>query len=180
VLAIAAGFAWIVTFFGMTASLGAFIGGLVVSSGQHRHRAERFVAPFQMVFAAVFFASIGMLLDLGFVFDHLGLVAILAGLAVVVKITPIVVGARVFGQRPAAAAAAGFLLAQIGEFSFVLQKVGAENGLSVAGQGADGDQAFIATTVVLIALTPVLYRTAISVGSRILERDSSSPVEATR
>jgi CPA2 family monovalent cation:H+ antiporter-2 len=47
VLAIAAGFAWIVTFFGMTASLGAFIGGLVVSSGEHRHRAERFVAPFR-------------------------------------------------------------------------------------------------------------------------------------
>ena len=60
VLAIGAGFAWIVTFFGLTASLGAFIGGLVVSSGRHRHRAERFVAPFQMVFAAVFFASIGM------------------------------------------------------------------------------------------------------------------------
>jgi hypothetical protein len=79
-------------------------------------------------------------------------VAILAGLAVVVKVVPITAAARLLGQRPASAAAAGFLLAQIGEFSFVLQRVGAEAGLSVAGQGADGDQAFIATTVVLIAV----------------------------
>lgn len=50
--------------------------------------------------------------------------------------------------------------AQIGEFSFVLQKVGAEAGLSVAVQGADGDQAFIATTVVLIAITPAQHAEA--------------------
>lgn len=173
VLAIGAGFAWIVTFFGLTASLGAFIGGLVVSSGRHRHRAERFVAPFQMVFAAVFFASIGMLLDFGFVVDHLALVAILTGFAMLLKLGPIALGARVLGQRPAAAVAGAFLLAQIGEFSFVLQKVGAENGLSVAGQGEDGDQAFIATTVMLIALTPVLYQVAARAARRMLEREGA-------
>jgi len=170
VLAIAAGFAWFVTFFGLTASLGAFIGGLVVSSGEHRHKAERFAAPFQMVFAAIFFASIGMLLDLGFVVDHLLLVALLTGFAMLVKVVPIAAGAGALGQRPAATVAAAFLLSQIGEFSFVLQKVGAEAGLSVAGQGADGDQAFIATTVVLIAITPALYQLAIHAGRRVLER----------
>ncbi len=174
VLAVATGFAWFVTFFGMTASLGAFIGGLVVSSGEHRHKAERYVNPFQMVFAAVFFASIGMLLDLGFVVDHLALVAILAGLAMLVKILPIAAGARALGQPPAVAVAAAYLLAQVGEFSFVLQKVGAEAGLSVAGQGADGDQAFIATTVVLISLTPALYQFAIYAGGRRLARDESA------
>jgi CPA2 family monovalent cation:H+ antiporter-2 len=150
VLAIGAGFAWIVTFFGMTASLGAFIGGLVVSSGQHRHRAEQFVAPFQMVFAAIFFASIGMLLDLGFVLDHLGLVAILAGFAMLLKLGPIALGARVLGQRPAAAAAGAFLLAPIGEVSVVLQKVGGGGGRPRAGQGGEGAQPKIATQTVLI------------------------------
>lgn len=81
-------------------------------------------------------------------------------------------------QRLASAAAAGFLPAQIGEFSFVLQKVGAEAGLSVAGQGADGDQAFIATTVVLIARTPVLYQLSIKMGYRALQR--TDPQLATR
>jgi CPA2 family monovalent cation:H+ antiporter-2 len=174
VLAVAAGFAWFVTFFGLTASLGAFIGGLVVSSGSHRHKAERFVAPFQMLFAAVFFASIGMLLDLGFVFDNIVLVALLAGFAVLLKVVPVAIGARAFGQPPAVAVASAFLLSQIGEFSFVLQQVGADAGLSVAGQGAEGDQAFIATTVVLIACTPVLYRFAIVVGGRVLARDGGT------
>ncbi len=171
VLAVAAGFGWFVTFFGLTASLGAFIGGLVVSSGVHRHRAEQFVAPFQMLFAAVFFASIGMLLDFGFVFDNIALVALLAGFAILLKVVPVFVGARAFGQPPAIAVASAFLLSQIGEFSFVLQQVGADAGLSVAGQGADGDQAFIATTVVLIACTPALYRLAIVAGRRVLARD---------
>lgn len=178
VLAIGAGFAWLVTFFGMTASLGAFIGGLVVSSGPHRHRAEDFVTPFKLVFAAVFFASIGMLLDIGFVLDNLVLVAVLAGLAILVKLVPLAGAARLLGQRPASAAAAAVLLSQIGEFSFVLQKVGAEAGLSVAGQGADGDQAFIATTVVLIALTPALYQLSITVGWRVLGR--TDPLLAER
>ena len=170
VLAIAAGFAWLVTFFGISASLGAFIGGLVVSSGKHRHQAQRYVAPFQMVFAAIFFASIGMLLDLGFVFDNLVLVGLLAGFSLLVKFFPIAIGARVLGQPPAKAIAAACLLSQIGEFSFVLQKVGVDAGLSVAGQGAAGDQAFIATTVVLIAVTPALYKLAIVAGTRVLAR----------
>lgn len=174
VLAVAAGFAWVVTFFGLTASLGAFIGGLVVSSGSHRHKAERFVAPFQMLFAAVFFASIGMLLDLEFVFDNLTLIALLTGFAILLKIVPVAIGARVFGQPPAVAAASALLLSQVGEFSFVLQQVGADAGLSVAGQGATGDQAFIATTVVLIACTPVLYKFAIVAGARVLARDGGS------
>jgi CPA2 family monovalent cation:H+ antiporter-2 len=174
VLAIAAGFAWLVTFFGISASLGAFIGGLVVSSGKHRHQAERYIAPFQMVFAAIFFASIGMLLDLGFVFDNLVLVGLLGGFSLVVKFFPIAIGARALGQPPAAAIAAACLLSQIGEFSFVLQKVGVEAGLSVAGQGPDGDQAFIATTVVLIAVTPALYKVAIAAGTRVLARGPST------
>lgn len=68
--------------------LGAFIGGLVVSSGKHRHRAQSYVAPFQMVFTAIFLASIGMLLNLGFVFDNLVLVGLLAGFSLLVKFSP--------------------------------------------------------------------------------------------
>lgn len=124
--------------------------------------------------SAITDGSIEMLLVLGFVLDHLGLVAILAGLAVLVKVMPITLGSRVFGQGPAAATATAFLLAHIGEFSFVLQKVGATNGLSVAGRGEDGDQAFIATAVVLVALTPALYQLAVRAGRRMLEREAAA------
>jgi CPA2 family monovalent cation:H+ antiporter-2 len=170
VLAVAAGYAWLVTFFGLTPSLGAFIGGLAVSAGPFRHRSAKLVLPFQAVFAAVFFASIGMQLDLGFAADNLLLVAILAIGGLVVKSVGVGVAARAFGQQPAVVVASAVLLAQIGEFSFVLQKVGLGAGLSVAGQGADGDQAFIATTVVMIAVTPALYKLAGIAGARVLRR----------
>ncbi len=85
ILAIAIGIAFLVTLFGLSASLGAFIAGLVVSSGPHRSRATRYVEPFQVVFAAVFFASIGMLLDLQFLLDNLGSVAVLVVVIVAVE-----------------------------------------------------------------------------------------------
>jgi CPA2 family monovalent cation:H+ antiporter-2 len=48
-------------------------------------------------------------------------------------------------------------LAQIGEFSFILEKIDRDAGLTPSGRGEDGSQIFIAATVILIALTPVLF-----------------------
>ena len=55
------------------------------------------------------------------------------------------------------------MLAQVGEFAFILEKIGREAGLTPADRGEDGSQVFIAVTVVLIAITPVLF----SVGRRV-------------
>jgi len=134
------------------------------------------VVPFQAVFAAVFFASIGMQLDMSFVLDNLALGAILAAGAFVVKIVGVAVAAKAFGKHAAVVAASAVVLAQIGEFSFVLQKVGRDAGLSVAGQGPEGDQAFIAVTVLLIALTPAIYGLAQRVGARVWrEHEGDAP-----
>lgn len=156
ILAVAVGIAYVVTLMGLTASLGAFVGGLVVSSGDHRERAERYVAPFQIVFAGVFFASIGMLLDPAFVVASVGSVLLLAGLVLAIKFLCTGAAALAFRQPLRVAVASGLVLAQIGEFSFVLNTVGAGAGLSVAGKGADAGQVFIAVAVLLIALTPAL------------------------
>ncbi len=155
ILAVAVGIAYAVTLIGLTASLGAFIAGIVVSSGAHRERAERYVMPFQIIFAAVFFASIGMLLDFGFVADRLGAVLGLAAGVLVLKALAVWVAARLFRTPPRVASASALLLAQIGEFSFVLVTVGSAAGLAVAGR-SDASQAFIAVAVLLIALTPLL------------------------
>jgi CPA2 family monovalent cation:H+ antiporter-2 len=175
ILAIGVGIAWLVTLVGLTASLGAFIAGLVVSSGRHRERAERYVMPFQIVFAAVFFASIGMLLDMGFVAETIGPVLLFAAVVVLIKFATGALAAVVFRQPLAVAAAAGLLLAQIGEFSFVLNTVGTDAGLVVAGRSADTTQAFIAVAVLLIALTPLLD----ALGRRVLARAGLRAVPAT-
>jgi CPA2 family monovalent cation:H+ antiporter-2 len=170
VLAIAVGIAYLVTLFGLTASLGAFVAGLVVSSGAHRERARRYVMPFQVVFAGVFFASVGMLLDLGFVLDHVGEVLLFAVAVVVLKAVVVFGSARAFRRPVPVAAESSLLLAQIGEFSFVLSTVGTAAGLSLAGRGADGPQLFVAVAVVLIASTPALLLVGERVAARLADR----------
>jgi CPA2 family monovalent cation:H+ antiporter-2 len=174
VLALSVGIAYLVTLLGLTASLGAFVAGLVVSSGAQRERALAYVMPFQVVFAAVFFASIGMLLDLGFVVDHVGDILFFALVVVVVKAVAVAAAGRALRQGLAVSAAAALLLAQIGEFSFVLNTVGADAGLSLAGRGDEGAQLFIAVAVILIAVTPLLK----AAGERLARRLGGVPAAA--
>jgi CPA2 family monovalent cation:H+ antiporter-2 len=141
---------------GLTDSLGAFIAGLVISSSRHRERALRYITPFQMLFSAIFFASIGMLLDIGFVLDRWQLVLVLAVGTVVIKVVATSTAAKVFSRPGPVIATSALLLAQIGEFSFVLEQSGRAEGLTPAGVGEQGSQAFIATAVLLFILTPVL------------------------
>ena len=65
------------------------------------------------------------------------------------------------------------MLAQVGEFSFVLERAGRDVGLSPAGLGEAGSQAFIATTVVLMVLTPFLTAAG---GRRSPARGASRPI----
>jgi CPA2 family monovalent cation:H+ antiporter-2 len=171
ILAIAIGIAFLVTLFGLSASLGAFIAGLVVSSGPHRSRATRYVEPFQVVFAAVFFASIGMLLDLAFLLDNLGSVAVLVAVIVALKVVTTGAAARAFGRPWAVVGASALLLAQLGEFAFVLERSGRAAGLTPFGEGETGSQTFIAASVALFALTPALY----AVGERLLRAATAGP-----
>ena len=67
---------------------------------------------------------------------------------------------RALGYSAAVAGASALLLAQVGEFSFVLEQVGRDEGLSPGDLGADGTQALIATTVLLMAATPTSHRSA--------------------
>jgi CPA2 family monovalent cation:H+ antiporter-2 len=177
-----AGFALVVahlaSVLGLTDSLGAFIAGLVISSSRHRERAIKYSAPFQMLFSAIFFVSIGMLLDVRFFLERWDLVLVLAAGTVIVKVLTSSVAARSFGRSLSVAVSAAFLLAQVGEFSFVLELAGRAEGLSPAGVGADGSQAFIATAVVLFLLTPLLDRLGQRAGRRLGGTGRGDAIEA--
>jgi CPA2 family monovalent cation:H+ antiporter-2 len=166
--------AYLASVVGLTDSLGAFIAGLVVSSSQHRERALRYVTPFQMLFSAVFFASIGMLLDVRFVIERWVLVLVLVGATVVGKAVGVGVAAKVFRRPWPVVASSALLLAQLGEFSFVLEQSGRAVGLSPAGVGEDGSQAFIATAVVLFVLTPLLDAAGRRLGTRLVPDDAAT------
>jgi CPA2 family monovalent cation:H+ antiporter-2 len=177
VLALAGGVAYAVTLFGLTASLGAFVAGLVVASGEHRERATADILPFQTLFAAVFFASIGMLLDPRTIIDLWPQVLFFCAVVVVVKAVCTGFAARVFGLPVPVVAASSLVLAQVGEFAFILEQIGRDAGLTPVGRGDDGSQVFIAVTVVLVAVTPGLFEAGHRVQRRLERR---TPAVAVR
>ncbi|WP_342394498.1 cation:proton antiporter [Myxococcus fulvus] len=157
VIAVCFGTAYLTSLAGVSVSLGAFLAGLVVSESRFSEHAFGEILPLQILFSATFFVSVGMLLDVGFLVEHLPevLLAIVAVLLVKVLTTGIAVLA--LGYRVPVAVESALLLAQVGEFSFVLERSGRRLGLFPAGL-EEGSQAFIAATVLLMVLTPLLSR----------------------
>jgi CPA2 family monovalent cation:H+ antiporter-2 len=156
VLTICMGIAWILKLAGVSLALGAFLAGLVVSGSRFREHALGDILPLRTLFTAVFFASVGMLLDLQVVLDRplviLGIAAAVAALKL--GLTTLAVLAL---RYPAGLAlSVGLGLAQIGEFSLVLEQAGRTVGLSPAGLGDLGQQMFLAVAVLLMAVTPFL------------------------
>lgn len=155
IIAICFGTAYAVGLAGVSISLGAFLAGLVVSQSRFSEHALSEILPLQILFSATFFVSVGLLLDLGFVWDHLGLVVLALVTVTLLKFGTTFVAVRAVGRAMPAAAATGLWLAQVGEFSFVLERSGREAGLAPLGMDDVGAPLFIAATVVSMALTPV-------------------------
>jgi CPA2 family monovalent cation:H+ antiporter-2 len=167
VIAICIGTAWLVGMAGVSVALGAFLAGLLVSESRHGEHALAEILPLQILFSATFFVSIGLLLDVRTLLAELPLVLLVAGAVVGLKVLATGLALRVAGQALPVAAGTGLLVAQVGEFSFVLERSGREAGLSPLGMGATGSQAFIAATVILMALTPLLAGLAGRLGRRL-------------
>ena len=165
VLATCFGTAYLTALAGVSVSLGAFLAGLLVSESRQSSQAMGEVLPLQILFSAAFFVSVGMLLDIGFVLDDLGLVLLVVLAVLLVKVLTTTVALLVVRVPWQVALGGGLLLAQVGEFSFVLLTVGQEAGLSPGGLGEDGGQALIAATVLLMAATPLLGAAAGRVAS---------------
>jgi K+:H+ antiporter len=117
-----------------------------------------------------------MLLDLGFLLRHLPLVVAAVALVVVVKTVTTAASVFALGFGSAVAAASALTLAQVGEFSFVLERAGRDVGLSPAGLGDTGSQTFIASTVLLMVATPQLAW----LGTRVSERLTRKRIRAAK
>jgi CPA2 family monovalent cation:H+ antiporter-2 len=148
---------------GLSLALGAFIAGLILSESEYSHQALGEVLPLREVFNSLFFVSIGMLLDARIIVDRPGL--ILGALAAVVLLkTAITSGiVMVLGHPLRIALMTGVITSQIGEFSFVLSKIGANAGLL----DAQLSQLFITVAVGSMILTPFLERMTPRVAARL-------------
>ncbi|MBM4169173.1 MAG: hypothetical protein FJ215_08470 [Ignavibacteria bacterium] len=148
--------------FGFSYALGAFIAGLIISESEYSHEVVAEIVGFRDLFSSLFFISVGMLLDLTFVADQpLTILGISVGIFLIKAMIVVLVG-LLLRSSPRTAIITAFSLAQVGEFSFVLAKVGQTHGL------LDGDlyQYFLSASVFTMIVTPPL----IAFAPRIAER----------
>lgn len=173
VVAICFGTAWLTSLAGVSLSLGAFLAGLMVSESRFSELAFGEILPLQILFSATFFVSVGLLLDLGFLVTNPLVVLGVIGGVLLIKVLTTGLSLRLLGYHVGTTAFAGLLLAQVGEFSFVLERTGREAGLFPAGLEEGGPQAFIAATVVLMIATPLLARLGNILQARSAPRGSA-------
>ncbi len=143
-------------FIGLTAAFGAFIAGLAIGSTQQRSQMIRATEPIQGVLAMVFFLSIGLLIDLAYIWDNFATVIVLLVLVLLVKSAVNVAILRLLGEPWPRAFVAGILLSQVGEFSFVL----AGAGVAVAAVGIEGHRLIVAVIALSLMVSPLWLMTA--------------------
>src|SRR5919107_240598 len=142
--------------FGLSFALGAFVAGMVLSQSDYSHQALADVEPLRDVFAMLFFVSVGMLLDPAFLLENAGVVALVVFLVFAVKGLLFAGVVRAFGYGNIVPFAVGLGLFQVGEFSFVIARVGIEaDAISQRSYSI-----MLATAVVTMALTPFATRLA--------------------
>ncbi len=142
--------AWMTSSAGLSLALGAFMAGLIISESEYSHQALGSILPFRDVFTSFFFISVGMLLDVGFLFEHPATIAFIAVGVLVLKSCIAGLAAFLLGLPLRTAILAGIALGQVGEFSFILSETGIEHGLLIGG----AHQMFLACSVLTMAATP--------------------------
>jgi len=151
---------------GYSVALGAFLAGsLVAESGVAGHL-EELVRPLRDVFAAVFFVSVGMMIDPGLIAAHWQALALLVGMLVAGKIVGVTTGALLAGTPAPLAVQTGMSLAQIGEFSFIIAGVGVETGAAHPFLYAVA----VAVSAITTFTTPFMIRASEPVGAMIEQR----------
>ena len=139
---------------GLSHALGAFLAGMVISESEPAHRALDRVLPIRDVFVAVFFVSVGMLIRPAALVEHVPTVAAMVLLVTVGKFVIWTGIVRAAGYPAASAMLAGLGLTQIGEFSYILGKVGLEHGL-IERPAYD---AILGTSLVTILINALTFR----------------------
>ena len=136
--------------FGLSLALGAFVAGLLLSESEYVYQALADVIPLRDIFATLFFASLGMLIDPRFFLDNIGMVSIIVIVIIVGKFIICALVPWLFGYSAKTMLFTGAGLFQIGEFSFVL----AAAALGVGVITTDLYDLILTSAVITILVTP--------------------------
>jgi|UPI00037FA14B CPA2 family monovalent cation:H+ antiporter-2 len=146
---------------GLSAPFGAFLAGLLLRSSDQSHWVEEHLHSLYVVFVAIFFLSIGMLVDIHFVLDHLAMLALLTFAVFVLNSGINAIILRLLGESWQMSLLTGGLLSQIGELSFLLASLGMAQGI-LADEGYHMAIVVIALTLMLSPLWVLIVRRMVS------------------
>lgn len=148
------GTALFTSWLGLSLALGAFLAGLIISESEYAYQAISDILPFKDSFNGLFFISIGMLMDLNFLYRNVPLLLSCVVLLVLLKTFTGFLSVHLIGHPLRVSLQTGIHLAQIGEFSFILALAGKSAGLISDGHY----QIFLSTSVMTMILTPFLLQ----------------------
>lgn len=115
---------WFADLVGFSPALGAFIMGSILAETTQAEKIEHLVKPVKDLFGAIFFVSVGMMIEPAMLVEHAGPIALICVITIVGKILSTSFGALIAGQPLQTSVQAGLSLAQIGEFSFIIATLG--------------------------------------------------------
>jgi len=151
-LLIALGAAWATDYMGLSLALGAFVAGLLVAETEFQLQAEESIAPFKALLLGLFFMTVGMTINLKLAYDNVMIIALITMTVLVLK-TLIIFGlSKIFKFSIGVSIHSGLLLAQGGEFAFILFRLASEKNI------VDDkiSQILLLVITITMALTPLL------------------------
>ena len=158
--------------FGYSVALGAFLAGSLVAESGEEKAIEHLVQPVRDMFAAIFFVSVGMIIDPGLIAQHWVAVVVLTWVVILGKLVGVSVGVFLTGNGTRTAIQSGLSLAQIGEFSFIIAGLG----LSLNATGQFLYPVAVAVSAITTLTTPFLIRAAGPVAN-LVDRKLPKPLQ---
>jgi len=161
---------------GLSYALGAFIAGMLISETKFRYQVESDISPFRDILLGLFFISVGMLLNIQQIFSNIGLILLILFGFILLKALIVAAIVRVSKYEAGVAIRTALILAQAGEFSFVILALGAEHHL-ISGVAL---QAVLAASLLSMVIAPFLIQYNGKIARRMVgsyTRNSSKVVE---
>ncbi|MCX2837387.1 monovalent cation:proton antiporter-2 (CPA2) family protein [Salinimicrobium sp. MT39] len=138
---------------GLSLAFGAFLAGLIISESDYSHQATSTILPFRELFISFFFISIGMLLDLDFFMKNAAVIMLMVVVVFILKGGVVSLTAAALKYPIRTVLLTGMALFQVGEFAFILSRIGIESGLL----SEEMNQYFLSVSVFTMLLTPFVF-----------------------
>lgn len=139
---------------GLSYALGAFIAGMLISETKFKYQVESDISPFRDILLGLFFISVGMLLDVQQVINNIGIILLVLIVFILLKAAIVTLVVRFVKYETGVAIRTGLILAQAGEFSFVILALGVEQNL-VSGPAL---QIILAVSLLSMVIAPFLIQ----------------------